>query len=423
MTTRAAALAGLRYFADVRAIAAQVGVPVPEDAEITARFAATDSIDLAALAADAAVLDDVLVRLGGAVDTAHDVRRRLPHVWRGDAADAAAAAVGTHLRSARDVVDGIGTVSATVTAAATALGRVQEEKHRTLALLRTDSVAGQPMSTISTDALDTDPGPYRADIAAAIELFTRTMDVVDAAVAVILTALTESFRALPTPREVGPPHTLWATHRSTRRRDPRARRRTDVVVTPTAGTDPVLGRTDSDIVVAAISAGATIAGAALAAASSVGTAAVGGLVAVVTHLTDGEGAAGDGGERGITHIMPGRPEPDAPTTENPSRTTDPLAPTAVAPVPAAPQPPGGVEPSAPSVRRSEPEFVPEAPAVIAPSDDSELAPSPRTADPPSPDTAEARGVPSVGPRHRDRESPRGRPDPDDGGGLALAGDR
>ncbi|GGF32363.1 hypothetical protein [Williamsia phyllosphaerae] len=411
MTTRAAALAGLQYFTDVRAIATQVGVVVPEDAVIAARFAATDSIDLAALAADAAMLDDVVVTLRGTADTAHDVRRGLTHVWHGDAADAADAAVGTHLRSARDVADGVRTVSATIAAAATALGRVQEEKHRTLAILRTDSIAGQSMSTISVEDIAADPEPCRADITAATELFTRTMDVVDAAAASILTALTESFRALPAPREIGPPHRPGSTHRSTPRRDPRARRRTDIVVTPTPGSGSGRGAPDTDVVVAAISAGATIAGAALAAASSVGTAVAGGVSAVMTHLIGAD--AVDGDERAITPVVPRRAEPEAPATERPSRTTDPSEPTAVAPVPPAPQPPGGVEPSSPSVRLIEPEVVPPVPGVRAPD----------ASDTPSPDPAEVLGVPSVGPRQRDREPSRGRPDPDDSGGLALAGDR
>ena len=83
---------------------------------------------------------------------------------------AAARAVAAHLRAAQDVIDGIGTVSATVAAAAIALGRVQEEKHRTLSMLRTGRVAGQLMSTIGVDDVDVDvdPDSYRAEITAAV---------------------------------------------------------------------------------------------------------------------------------------------------------------------------------------------------------------------------------------------------------------
>ncbi|GAA1455854.1 hypothetical protein [Williamsia maris] len=426
MTTRAAALAGLQYFSDVRAIAAQVGVAVPGDAAIAARFAATDSIDLTALADDAVMLDDVIVTLGGAVDSAHDVRRGLATVWHGAAAEAADAAVGTHLRTASDVVDGVRTVSATVTAAATALGRVQGSKHRTLAMLQADNVAGQPMSTISAEDVAADPEPYRADIVGAVELFTRTMDVVDAAAAAILATLTDSFRALPAPHEIGPRASLRPGQRSGPRRDPRARRRTDIVVTPTAGGGRGRGGPDPDVVVAAISAGATIAGAAIAAASSVGTAATGGVGAVLTHLINAGSDLGDGpdgDDRAIVPIVPGRTEPEASVGEGSSRATDPIAPTAVVPVPVAPQPLLGVEPSSPTVRGFESETVPEVPAAVLSPDTDDRSPSTYTADPPSPGTAEAWGVPSVGPRQRDREQSRGRPDPDDGGGLALAGDR
>ncbi|MBJ7290655.1 hypothetical protein [Williamsia sp.] len=420
MTTRADALAGVRYFSDVRAIAAQVGVAVPDESAVAARFAATDSIDLDALAGDAALLDDVITTLHGATDTAHDARRGLPRVWSGAAAETADTAVATHLRAAQDVIDGIGTVSATVAAAAIALGRVQEEKHRTLAMLRTDRVAGQPMSTISVDDIDADPESCRAEITAAVELFTRTMDVVDDAVAVILTALTDSFVALPAPREVGPAVSPESAYRSVPRRDSHTSRRTDVVVTPTAGADHRRGGSDSDVVVAAISAGASIAGAALAAASSVGTAAAAGVGAVLTHLMDaaGDTRIDDNGDH--TVVPPGPPSaspvPAAPDPAAP----DPAAPVHSAPVPAAPttsmqgpttQPSIGVEPSAPSVRRYEPEIVPEVPAEPAPSSSTAA------------DDVAARNVPSVGPRRRDREPPRGRPDPDDGGGLALAGDR
>ena len=299
MTTRAAALAGVRYFSDVRTVAAQVGVAVPDEAAVAARFAATDSIDLDALAGDAALLDAVIATMQGATDTAHDARRGLPHVWSGEAAETADAAVAAHLRAAHDVIDGIGTVSATVAAAAIALVRVQEEKHRTLAMLRTDRVAGQPMSTISVDDVDADPESCWAEITAAVELFTRTMDVVDDAVAVILTALTDSFAALPAPREVRAAANPESAHRSAQRRGDHTRRRTDVVVTPTAGADHRRGGSDADVVVAAVSAGASIVGAALAAAASVGTAAAAGVGAVLTHLMDADGDArvGDNEDR------------------------------------------------------------------------------------------------------------------------------
>ncbi len=427
MTSRAAAMSGLEYFRDVRGIARHAGVELPSDATIAARFSATDSIDVVALTADAGLLDDVLSGLTGAVETAHDVGVALPAVWQGRAADAASDEFAAHVRSVCGAIDQIRGVSRTIAAAAVALTRVQDEKHRALAALRNQSVGGHLIATITAEDIATDSDAVRADITAAVVLFHRTMDVVDASVSTILSALTESFCTLPAAHEVG-------SSSGGEMRNSGVQGRADMVSTPRVRPDHPRAQMDSDVVVAAISAGATIAGAALAAASTVGTAAASELGHVLNHLIDVSVDVADApSRRDGTVEATGPIHQSTPTVEHRSETREPSVDSVVGRHVGPDRIPSGppevdpvwtpreehVSPTEPGARSEPVRSHGDLDGVVG--DDSRPA-SPPSVERPADEVA-ARGIVSSGQRSRAGAVLRARADPEDSGGLALAGGR
>ncbi|MCX6470539.1 MAG: hypothetical protein NTW76_14655 [Corynebacteriales bacterium] len=479
-TLRPAALAGLRWFAVVRPIATAIGVAVPSDADLAARFEVTEGIDLSALVHDASALRSVVTAATDATRSVDAVGDRIPAVWTGVASDAMGAALDRHVVRADDAIDQIRDVATTVEATAAALSRVLVAKYLSIAALATDLVAGRPMTSVTVADAEENRDAIAADIAAKTALFGAAVEVADAAVGEILTVLAASFEGLATRAPYPDGLTVVAQGvRSHRPTSPLGGTRTDIALAAPAGgavsrAVAPTGRTgggrgdgarivEPDVAPAGVGHSATIGGvdpvplasalaqAAVASASAVGMAAAGGLGAVLNLAVEALGGAQDQGRGGLLPDASTRSGPtlslnldlgldighdqdqgrdrDAGDSDHP-RDTAPegpqprSAPRAVVPETASPPAPPSPLPVSPT---------PPTPAPATPFVDEESREAPTPPDPLS------RPEPTVGPgssaepRVRpDRveepaadtsRPPRASPDPGDDGGLALAGDR
>lgn len=477
-TLRPAAMAGLRWFAVVRPIATAIGVAIPSDADLAARFEVTEGIDLSALVHDASALRSVITAATDATRSVDAVGDRIPAVWTGVASDAMGAALDRHVVRADDAIDQIRDVATTVEATAAALSRVLVAKYLSIAALATDLVAGRPMTSVTVVDAEENRDAIAADIAAKTALFGAAVDIADAAVGEILTVLAASFEGLAT-RAPYPDGLTVVAHgvRSHRPTSPPGGTRTDIALAAPAGgavsrTVAPTGRAGGgrgdgarivgpDVTLAGVGHSATIGGvdpvplasalaqAAVASASAVGMAAAGGLGAVLNLAVEALGGAQDQGRSGLLPDASTRSGPtlslnldldighdqdqdrdrdggdsDHPRDTAPDGPQPRSAPRAVVPETVSPPAPPSPSPVPPT---------PPTPAPATPSDDDESREAPTPPGPPTRPEPTADPGSSAEPRVRpDRveepaadtsRPPHGSPDPGDDGGLALAGDR
>ncbi|MGU3292105.1 hypothetical protein [Williamsia sp. M5A3_1d] len=480
-TLRPAATAGLHWFAAVRPIALAVGIPVPSDADLAARFGVTEGIDVSALVRDASSLRSAVAVADEATRTVDAVGDRLPSVWTGVASDAAGRALDQHVARADDAIEQMRDIATTVDATAAALSKVLVAKYLSIAAIATDLVAGRPMTGITLADAEENRDAIASDIAAKTALFRAAVDVADTAVGEILTVLAASFEGL----RARPPYpdglTVTAGRPRSHRDDTRARpprtepQRTDMAVAPPAGgsvsrsaprtADHAGGGQTARVAEPALSSAGTaraapmggvdpvplvsaLAQAAVASASAVGMAAVGGVGAVLNLAVEALGGPQDHGHGGLV--------PDASTQSGPTlslnldldldheRDRDPGEPDRPRDVvpddvrPRTAEPTGADDRTPPDTATPAPTPAPTspvpAPPPVAPNagvdDNADVAPRPEA--PAQTDPVVAPGPGSGSGDRPDRvdepaadtnRSPQASPDPGDDGGLALAGDR
>ncbi|KQR97364.1 hypothetical protein ASG12_15600 [Williamsia sp. Leaf354] len=469
-TLRPAALAGLRWFAVVRPIATAVGVAIPADADLAARFDVTEGIDLSALVRDASSLRSAIAITDDSTRTVDTVGDRIPSVWTGVSSDAAGVALGRHVRRSGEAIEQMRDIAITVDATAAALSRVLVAKYLSIAAIATDLVAGRPMTSVTLADADENREVIAADIAAKTVLFGAAVDVADAAVGEILTVLAASFEGLATRAPYPDGLTVVAQRARSHRPTPSpGATRTDIAlaapaagavpraVAPTSG--PGGGRGDGARVVEPIApparAGhaATIGGvdpvplasalaqAAVASASAVGMAAAGGVGAVLNLAVEALDGPHDQGRGGLLPDPSARSGPmlslnlelDLDGDRDPADPDRPRATTSDDPQPMSA--PRGVVPDTAPPPSPSPSPVPSDPPTPSPAAPPVDEPRPTPAPPVSP----TRPEPAVGPGPEieprvppDRveepaadtnRAPQATPDPGDDGGLALAGDR
>ncbi|MEH3157181.1 MAG: hypothetical protein PGN29_18385 [Gordonia paraffinivorans] len=383
------------FVAALAPIAREVGVTLPPVAGWQARLAAVDGIDVGALDVDAARLRTLADRVSAATATVGDVADGLPDAWLGVAGRRAHTAVGDVHDQCDEAAQRLRTAATASAAASRGVSDLRAALHATLAAVPVLVLAGRAIADLTPLDLVGNRALIAAMLQAAVATVETAMGVTETAVAEVLTVLADSTLRLadPLPPALGD--------------------RTDVV-------HERRGSVDAAEVVGAL------AGAAVATAAAVGAAAAG-AASVVAQVVD---AAFDDA-----------PSPDAPrpTAPEPSTPADPHEParqpdsatSAATATGGSDGPPVATPPQRLNLRvDDDPTPPPVTEAPPAPVDDSSAAvddspapdndrPAPAVDRPDVPTVREEHDAPAVAAR----QGPPATPDPGDGGGLALAGDR
>ncbi|MEH3156418.1 MAG: hypothetical protein PGN29_14115 [Gordonia paraffinivorans] len=372
-------------------IAREVGVTLPPPQAWSDRLAAIDDIDLDALTADARRLRSVTDQVVEVAAGIGDLADGLPAAWHGVAGHRAHSAVADVHRSCDEAGHRLRSAAEATSAAARGVADLRSALHTTLAAVPGLVLAGRAIAELTGLDLETNRAVVAAMLEATVATVETAMTVTESAITEVLTVLADT-----TGRLADPPQSTST--------------RTDVGLRPRPTVD-VTG------VVGAL------AGAGAAAAGAVGMAAVG-AAGVVAHVVD---TALD--TQAPEPASPVSPPPVSPPVEHVPQRPDRVAQDQT-PVPEATTNRGAPaaggrpqlnlryddEPAAPSVVENVP--APEPPPVERTGPPEPSAP-PRV-EPAAPGTSPEQ---HEAPAAVTRSGPAASPDPDDGGGLALAGDR
>ena len=366
------------FVAALTPIAREVGVELPAPQVWAERIAAVDGVDVDVLVDEAARLRSLAESVGGAAVTIGAVAGELPAVWQGAAGQRAHSAVAEIHGSCEQMSDRLRVAAGATAAAARGVTDLRVALHATLAAVPGLVLAGRAIAGLTRLDLQTNRVVVAALLQAAVTTVETALTITESAITEVMTVLADSSaRLAQTP-------------------DPGAGR-TDVVhgPRPTVAVTGVVG---------------AVAGAGAAATAAVGMAAVG-----AAHIVD---AARD---------TPGHPDEARPSPALPSDTA---VRQSNSPPPPPPQDDADrhLTPSAPAIGTR--------PQLNLRYDDQEPARHDRVqpdsdAGPAAPAAPVDQGheSPVAPPEEHDapaaatRSGPAASPDPDDGGGLALAGDR
>lgn len=386
------------FVAALAPIAREVGVALPSPQAWSARLTAIEDIDVEVLTDGSRRLRSMAEQVTDVAATIGDVADDLPTAWNGIAGKRAHSAVADVHSSCDETAHRLHTAAAATSAAARGIADLRHALHVTLAAVPGLVLAGRAIAELTRLDLETNRAVVAALLQATVTTVETALTVTESAITDVLTVLADSTGGLAEPPRAGAPRTDVG-HR------PR----------PTVDATGVVG---------------ALAGAGAVTATAVGMAAVG-AASVVAQVVDTV--------LDTDPTEPGSPIPpsaEAPRTAAPQSEATQQPETTQQPGPAdrtdLPGPdvgehrdrPTGVRPQLNLRYDDEPSREPGAPDPAvpdqAPADPVPATPPAARADPAPPAEAPAQ---HEAPAAVTRSGPPATPDPDDGGGLALAGDR
>ena len=361
------------FAAALAPIAREVGVTLPPPQVWTDRIAAVDAVDVDVLTDGAARLRALADRVTAVAGAVGDVADDLPAAWHGVAGQRAHTVVAKVHRDCDETGHRLHTAAVATSAAARGIADLRAALHATLDAVPGLVLAGRAIADLTRIDLETNRAVIAAMVQVAVTTVETALTVTESAVAEVLSVLADSTGRLADPAQLSD--------------------RTDVVHDrrPAVDMAGVVG---------------TLAGAGAATAAAVGMAAAG-AAGVVAQMIDT--SLDTEPSHPVPHPVPSDPEPSVAVRADP-----------VSPPPstarAEPAPEPTPQEAAPTGRRphlnlrwdDEPDRRDAAPAVQPTPEDAPVGVPPAERDTPAAVT---------------RSGPAAAPDPDDDGGLALAGDR